>query len=147
MRRALVVCLALSWLSCGTRGVVVEFRLAQTEPGVGLVEFVLPVSEETFYLRSEVAIGNADVASASVIQHGQRPAVELLLTQEGAARFAEFTKANLKRRVGIVVDGKLVSAPVINAPITGGRALVIGDFGEEEALRIARGLRPETARR
>ena len=147
MIRHMIAGLVLVAVGCGTRGVTIEFRLAQTEPGAGLVEFVLPGSGETYYLHGDAAIGNADVATASVIQHGDRPAVDLLLTQEGAVRFAEFTKANLKRRVGILVDGELVSAPIINAPITGGRAMVIGDFSEEEALRIARGLRLETADR
>ncbi len=147
MNRVLVACFLLLCVACGNGKVMIEFRLAETEPTAGLAEFVLPGTGETFYLHNEVAIGNADVASAAVIQNGRGPVVELMLTQEGAARLAEFTEANLKKRVGIVVDGKLASAPLIQAPITGGRAILQGDFSEDEALRIAQALRDQVAER
>ncbi len=141
MRRIVIASIMLGLAACRGGQVRLEFRLAETEPGEGLTEVSLPHSGETFYLYPDVAISNADIASASVIQGSSGPVVELILTPTGSEKLARLTEANLKKRIAMLVDGKVVSAPVINAPIPGGRAMLMGDFSEEEALRIARGLR------
>ncbi|RMG13952.1 MAG: protein translocase subunit SecD [Cyanobacteria bacterium J055] len=67
---------------------------------------------------------------------------------EGGDKFAELTKniAGTGRRLGIFLDGKLVSAPVVNAEfaqtgIIGGRAVIEGRFTVEEANDLAVQLR------
>ena len=141
MKRVALSGLLLACAVCGTPDVIVEFRLAETEPAEGLAELVLPKSGEAFYLHPDVAIGNADIASASVIKWGGGPVVELVLTPKGSEKLAAVTEKNVTKRMGMLVDGRLVSAPIINAPIRGGRAILQGDFSEEEALRIAQALR------
>lgn len=69
-----------------------------------------------------------------------RPGVEVLFTEEGSRKFAEITGANVNKRMAILVDGKLVTAPLIRAKISGGRAIINGIFTHEEAERIARGI-------
>jgi preprotein translocase subunit SecD len=147
MKRLAIVCLILGVVGCGQPHVTIEFRLAETQPGDGLTEVSLPRSGETFYLYPDVAISNADIASASVIQGSGGPSVELIFTPSGSEKLARLTEANLKKRVAMLVDGGLVSAPVINAPIPGGRAIMVGDFSEDQALRIAQGLRAHAAER
>jgi len=51
------------------------------------------------------------------------------------AQFSKVTGDNIKRRMGIVLNGRLVSAPMINATIAGGKAIITGDFPEKEAYR------------
>ena len=69
--------------------------------------------------------------------------VLLDLTSEGASVFAEATKANLGKSIGIYMDETLLSAPVVeNKPenangITGGSASITGDFTAEEATKLA----------
>ena len=93
-----------------------------------------------FYLHPEVILANEDIASTSVTHWEDRPAVDVILTEAGKEKFAEFTGANIGKRAAILVDGKLVTAPIIRAPILQGRALINGDFTEQEAKRIAEGL-------
>lgn len=70
----------------------------------------------------------------------------LELTAEGAERLAAGTRAALKRRIAVVVDGKVVSAPAVQTEIAGGRLTVtLGaadlDQGLAEAERLAVALR------
>jgi len=55
----------------------------------------------------------------------------------GAEAFREVTSENVKKRMAIVLDGKVYSAPVINEAIPGGRAEISGNFSAEEAQRLA----------
>ncbi len=64
--------------------------------------------------------------------------VALSLTTEGAEKFAKGTAANLKKQISIWMDDTMVSAPTVNETITGGQAIISGDFGQEEAEKLAR---------
>ena len=48
--------------------------------------------------------------------------------------------SGLPKPIGMLVDGELITAPVIRTPIREGRAVINGDFTEEEAKRIAAGI-------
>lgn len=69
--------------------------------------------------------------------------ISLELTKDGADVFAEATKANLGKSIGIYMDETLLSSPVVeNKPenqngITGGKASITGDFTAEEANTLA----------
>jgi len=146
--RPFILTLALALLGgCGgepreTTPVRLEFRAAETEPSEGLVPHTL-ANGETLYLADSVLLDNRDVARALVAVREGRPEIELFLTEEGTARFARATELRQGRRIGMLVDGKLISAPVVRHTITVGRALLQGNFSDEEAERIARGLDPQ----
>jgi preprotein translocase subunit SecD len=55
----------------------------------------------------------------------------------GSKIFAEITKQNTGKRFAIVLDSKLLSAPVINTPITGGEGEISGSFTVESANDLA----------
>jgi preprotein translocase subunit SecD len=65
------------------------------------------------------------------------PYVELILNSRGARLFEEITAANVKRRLAIVLDGRVYSAPVIQERIGGGRASITGNFTIKEARDLA----------
>jgi len=65
------------------------------------------------------------------------PEISLIMRPEAAAAFGKVTGENLGRRLAIVLDGKLYSAPVIQSPITGGRAVITGQFTMSEAFDLA----------
>ena len=145
MKKIIGLIVALALFSCGKSPdtpaeVTVEFRLAELEPAPDLTETVFSGTGERFFLHKEAAISNADVASATVVKRGERPQIEVTFTAMGREKFAQLTRANLNKRVGILVDGQLLSAPTIRAPIEHGKALIIGDFTEQEARRIADGI-------
>ncbi|PCJ25118.1 MAG: protein translocase subunit SecD [Rickettsiales bacterium] len=73
-------------------------------------------------------------------QEGE-PVVHFSFNHLGAKKFAEATTKNRGRRLAIVLDGKILSAPVINGPITGGEGVVSGNFTVEAATELALMLR------
>lgn len=63
--------------------------------------------------------------------------VSLTFNARGARRFEEVTSENVGRRMAIVLDGKVYSAPVIRERIGGGRASISGSFTTAEAQDLA----------
>jgi protein-export membrane protein SecD len=55
----------------------------------------------------------------------------------GARRFADITRTNVGHRFAIVLDDKVISAPVIREPITGGRGQISGNFTAASASDLA----------
>lgn len=74
-----------------------------------------------------------DTASTSKSSFG----VELTFTEEGAAKFAEATGANLNKIIYIVYDGAVVSYPKVESKITGGTASITNMESFEEADNLA----------
>jgi len=68
------------------------------------------------------------------------PYLNITFTAEGGDLFAEITRANVGNQLGIFLDGELLSAPVINEPITGGRAIVSGSFTADEVRALSQNL-------
>ncbi len=66
--------------------------------------------------------------------------VALTFDDEGRDLFGQITKANIGKRVGIFIDGQLISAPVVQSEIPGGQAVITGVGGLEEARELARNL-------
>ena len=84
----------------------------------------------------------ADLADArAVFDQFGRPQVSLTFTPEGAKKFEEVTRQNIGKRLAIVLDGRVYTAPVIRQAITGGQAVIEGLSSVEEASEIALVLR------
>ncbi len=62
--------------------------------------------------------------------------VSLIMTSEGAELFKKITSDNVNRQLGIVLDGKLYSAPVIRSAIPNGQAAISGNFSKREAFEL-----------
>lgn len=81
-----------------------------------------------------------DVVSDARVRPGDLPnsrVVSLDLNQRGARLFEEITTANVNRRVAIVLDDTIYSAPVIKERIPGGRAVISGSFSTDEARDLS----------
>jgi preprotein translocase subunit SecD len=65
------------------------------------------------------------------------PYVELVLSSSGARLFERITAENVKKRLAIVLDNKVYSAPVIQERISGGHASITGNFDMKEARDLA----------
>jgi preprotein translocase subunit SecD len=92
-----------------------------------------------------LGLDNAAIASAETAQ-GQQVhdwQVRLAFTPEGKQQFAELTGRLVNRKLAIVLDGRLLMAPVVMERINGGTAVVtLGRSGtlpsqEQEARRLA----------
>ncbi len=69
-------------------------------------------------------------------QNGQ-PSVGLEFSSEGGDKFAAITARNINKPLAIFLDGIPVSIPVVQQEITGGSAVINGDFSLDEAKNIA----------
>jgi preprotein translocase subunit SecD len=67
-----------------------------------------------------------------------RPIVNMSMDDEGSEKWAQITGANVKKRIAIVLDDQVYSAPVVNQKIIGGNSQITGMADAEEArlLRI-----------
>ena len=91
-------------------------------------------------LEKKVALAGSDISKAWVAtDEYQQLAVHFNTTPEGAAKFAEVTsEKNQGRKLAIVIDDKVRSAPSIRVQITTGQAIIQGDFTHEEVTALAR---------
>jgi len=76
-------------------------------------------------------------ARVSIDSQFNRPYVSLSFDSIGTDRFAAVTTRNRGRRLAIVLDDKVQSAPVIREAITGGEAQISGQFTMQEATNLA----------
>jgi len=87
--------------------------------------------------KSENGLSGDIVKSAMVSRGTSGLAIEFRLTDEGATRFGETTRENLKRQLAIVLDGELYSAPTIQSPIETGSGEITGNYTYEQAMELA----------
>lgn len=83
-------------------------------------------------------IKNAEVAFDP---QTNEPMVTIDFNDEGKQLFAEITERNVQKPVAILLDGAIISAPIVQQPITGGTAQITGNFSLEEAKDLAQRLR------
>lgn len=80
---------------------------------------------------------NLKDAQAQVQSGGQSAVVSLEFDKIGAKLFAEATAANVGKPISIVLDDKIISAPNVSGPISGGNAQIEGNFTAKEAQDLA----------
>ncbi len=89
-----------------------------------------------FYALKKDAELTGDVvtdARASFDQSSNAPVVLMQMNSDGSERWARITGANLKKRVAIVLDDRVYSAPTVQSKITGGSSQITGMANAEEA--------------
>ena len=72
-------------------------------------------------------------ASPSFDQTTAKPVVSFRMNGIGSRRFADITRQNIGKRFAIVLDKKIISAPVIQGVIPGGNGQISGNFTQESA--------------
>lgn len=114
-------------------------RDANTNPGAG--NLLLPSQDEegVYYIVAQTPVVGGDQltnAQAAFDQNG-RPSVSFNFNVTGARLFGQFTAENIGQPFAIVLDGQVVSAPVIQAHISGGAGQITGNFTLEETTRLS----------
>lgn len=134
-------CAAVATTSEEKLTVKVEFRRAEDKPAKGLKEVLIEGTKERVYLHKRAELTNEDIAEArgNVLEDNTR-AIAILFTAEGKKKMEKLSKEHLKKRVAIIIDGKVVCAPVLEDVISE-RALIRGNFTLEEVERIVSGLK------
>ncbi len=69
-------------------------------------------------------------------QGASEPVVSLEFNSEGTKKFADITTKNIGQPVAIVLDNQIVTAPVVQTPITDGKAIISGNFNINDAKSL-----------
>ena len=109
------------------------------------LEFKYTTEDNEPLLLEKKAVLTGDALTNASVQFSQsefnQPVVSLQFNAEGAKKFAEITTNNIGRRLAIVLDGKVQSAPNIKEAIPSGEAVITGRFTIEQAQDLALVLR------
>ncbi|HEX5623917.1 MAG TPA: protein translocase subunit SecD [Sulfuricurvum sp.] len=98
---------------------------------------------EIKHLVHEIPILDGTMLTDAQVGYDQnnRPVINFSLNSEGAQIFGDFTGKSVGKRLAIVLDGKVYSAPVINERIGGGSGQISGNYTTAEANDLAIALR------
>ena len=110
-----------------------------TNPGIG--KELLPSSDQkgVYYVVDSTPVVSGDEltdAEPSFDQNGQ-PAVNFRFNASGARKFGDYTANHIGQPFAIVLDNKVISAPVIQAHIGGGSGIITGNFTVDSSRNLA----------
>ena len=95
--------------------------------------------EGVFYtlVSAPVVTGEELVDAQPSFDQNNRPAVNFRFNPTGARAFGDYTRDNIGSPFAIVLDGEVISAPVIQSHIPGGSGIITGSFTVEESTNLA----------
>ncbi len=115
-----------------------NFRLVNDNSDFGTDELISEIGETLNVSKRIVMSGENLIDAQPNIQNQQNePTVSFTLDRLGAQKFGRTTTDNVGKRLAIVLDGKIISAPNINEPITSGNGMISGNFTFQEATDLA----------
>lgn len=92
---------------------------------------------EVLYVQDTVLMDQTALKAATLqTDRLGHPAIGIVMTQAGQKRFADVTRDSIGKRLAIIIDGQIYSAPKIMAEIPGGKATISGDFSRTEAQEL-----------
>ncbi len=110
-----------------------EFKEFESVPSENSTESSVP------FRIVDTDLSGADLERGRVEFDSQtgKPVVGLQFNSEGAKKFQEITKRNIGKQVAILVDNQIITAPTVQQEISGGNAIITGDFTLDEAKQLA----------
>src|SRR5712671_3560764 len=96
-------------------------------------------SKTPYVIKKQVLVSGGDLTDAQpgFDQRTNEPIVSFKFNTSGSRKFAQATSENVGQPFAIVLDGKVISAPVIREPITGGSGQISGSFTVQQANDLA----------
>jgi preprotein translocase subunit SecD len=116
-----------------------QVQLVVDEPGENTEPMTNNAGGGTLQVQKTPLLDHTAIRSVNVTKNPSSGAseIDVEFSQEGKELFAAVTKENINKRLAIVLNGQLYSAPVIRSEISGGRAQITGNFTETEAKELA----------
>lgn len=161
IRLALLLMLLLTSCQSGNQGpddgadeqrerledVQIEFFLATDSSAAGLTERPVRSEGRVVFLSATPVLDTRQIESAQIAESEFGNGIRLILTDEGRTLLHEVTAANVGRIMAIVIDGEVISAPIIRDAMDTSQVLVTGSLTDEEmewivAALNARGTAP-----
>jgi preprotein translocase subunit SecD len=119
-----------------------QVQLVADEPGENtepLTNNAGGADAETLHVQKTPLLDHTAIHAVTVNKNAVsgEPEIDVEFSDVGKELFAAVTKENLNKRLAIVLNGQVYSAPVIRSEITEGKAQITGHFTEEEARELA----------
>ena len=115
-----------------------NFRLVSENNEFGVEELISENGEKLNVSKRIIMSGeNLVDAQPNINNQNNEPTVSFTLDRLGAQKFGRATNDNVGKRLAIILDGVIVSAPSINEPITSGNGMISGNFSFQEATDLA----------
>ncbi len=92
---------------------------------------------QRYAVYNQIALSGENLTNANASFTEGLPVVEFQFNTAGAQKFGEITQANIGKRFAVVLDNKVITAPVIRSAILGGRGIIEGNFTVESAHELA----------
>ncbi len=92
---------------------------------------------EYFVVRKKVEVSGEHLVDAQTTYDRGQPVVSFRFDTVGGEKFGKVTAANVGRPFAIVLDDRVISAPVIRQPILGGSGIITGNFSVPEANELS----------
>jgi preprotein translocase subunit SecD len=121
------------------RAIACAVAWSALSPAAYAQELRLDVIQESMTLKP------SDILSAeqAFSQHTNQPIVSIKLAPDAAKRFGEITSRNIGKAMQVVVGDRILTTPVIRSAITRGSFIIEGNFTVEEAVELAKKLKPK----
>ena len=145
IRSSLVV--AMLALTCGASTAVgaepardfssrIELRLAEDAPADGLTAAKIGEDGETIYLSAEAIATGRDLTRAGLGKEPQGALrIDLEFDKAAGEKLAKISAANIGKRIAIVSDGKVISAPTVRSEIST-EVAISGNFTKAELVDL-----------
>ena len=115
-----------------------NFRLVSDNSEFGTENLISENNEKLNVSKRIIMSGeNLIDAQPNINNQNNEPTVSFTLDRLGAQKFGRATTDNVGKRLAIVLDGEIVSAPSINEAITSGSGMISGNFSFQEATDLA----------
>ena len=116
-----------------------NFRLVSENNNEFGVEELISENGEKLNISKRIIMSGENLIDAqpSIQNQNNEPTVSFTLDRVGSQKFGRATTDNVGKRLAIVLDGEIVSAPNINEPITSGNGMISGNFTFQEATDLS----------
>ena len=122
-----------------TANLTFRFITQSEEESFGTEKLFFEDSSEVAIVSRRIVLSGDNLIDAKPRMDNQNneTVVSFTLDRVGAKRFAKATSAGVGKRLAIVLDGKIISAPNVSEPIVGGSGQITGNFTFQSATDLA----------
>lgn len=114
-----------------------EAARGRVPPGTQLMPSADPKGPPAYVVRRKVEVGGDALIDSQPSFQNNEAVVSFRFNAAGGKRFGDVTAANTGKQLAIVLDEKVISAPVIREPILGGSGVISGSFTTQGATDLA----------
>ncbi len=115
-----------------------EALIANIEPFGKMIVSDIYNDNTKYLLDKRALVGGENLVDAKgSFDQTEGHAVSFRFDTEGAQKFGKITSNNVGKRLAVVLDGVVITAPRINSAITGGSGIITGNFNAQEASDLA----------